>query len=117
VAATISCYNNRQYNVLPNVTYSPQSPPVLRPNDKYPVNNSQCSDLYRNGSLRCCLVATVNYIQSLRCKICVYMYNVPFWAEEFWGTKSTVHYGDIILRVLDCVVTVLYGVCLVLWLF
>ena len=31
--------------------------------------------------------------------------------------KSTVKQGDLILRVLDCIVTISFGVYLVLWLF
>ena len=36
---------------------------------------------------------------------------------EVLGDKSTnAHYGDLILRVLDFIVTILFGVYLVLWL-
>jgi len=31
--------------------------------------------------------------------------------------QDHVHYGDLILRVLDCIVTISFGVYLVLWLF
>ena len=33
------------------------------------------------------------------------------------GEKYRVHYGDLIVSVLDCIVTILFGVYLVLWLF
>ena len=42
------------------------------------------------------------------------------WSElrwSSWGQKYPVHQCDLILRVLDCIVTVWFGVCLVLWLF
>jgi hypothetical protein len=39
------------------------------------------------------------------------------WRWSSWGQMYPVHYGDPILRVLDCIVTVSCGVCLVLWLF
>ena len=55
-----------------------QSPPGRRPNDKYPVNTSHRSDLCKNVSLQCCLVATVMHIQRLHSHIyiyiCVYIY-------------------------------------------
>jgi len=50
-----------------------QSPPGRRPNDKYPVNTSYCSDLCKNVSLQCYLVATVIHIQALRRQTC-FMY-------------------------------------------
>jgi hypothetical protein len=52
-----------------------QSPPGRRPNGKYPVNTSQHSDLWKNISLQCYLVATVIHKNSLhiRC-VCVYIY-------------------------------------------
>jgi hypothetical protein len=34
-----------------------------------------------------------------------------------WGQKYRVHKGDLILRLLDCIVTISFGVYLVLWLF
>jgi len=36
---------------------------------------------------------------------------------KFLGTKYHKHYGDLILRVLDCIVTILFVVYLVLWFF
>jgi hypothetical protein len=36
---------------------------------------------------------------------------------KFLGTKNRDHDGELILRVLDCIVTILFGVYLVLWLF
>jgi len=48
-----------------------QSPPDRRPNDKYPVNTSHRSDLCKNVSLQCYLVATVIHIQSVCSQICV----------------------------------------------
>ena len=51
-----------------------QSPPHRRSNDKYPVNTSHRSDLCKNVSLQCYLVATVIHIQSLCSQMCVYIY-------------------------------------------
>ena len=54
---------------------------------------------------------------------------ILFWSEvksnevsevsyvEVLRGKSSVHKGDHSLRVLDCIVTILFGVYLVLWLF
>ena len=36
---------------------------------------------------------------------------------KFLGTKVTCTKFDLILRVIDCTVTISFGVCLVLWLF
>jgi hypothetical protein len=49
-----------------------QSPPDRRPNDKYPVNTSRRSDLYKNVSLQCYLVATVIHTQTVRGQIWVH---------------------------------------------
>ena len=51
-----------------------QSPPGRRPKDKYPVNTSHPSDLYKNVSLQCYLVATVILIPSVRCQTCVHIH-------------------------------------------
>ena len=60
-----------------------QSPPGLRPKDKYPVNTSNRSDLCKNFSLRCYLVATVIQIQSVRSQICI-VHNI----ERLVGQKK-----------------------------
>ena len=36
---------------------------------------------------------------------------------KFLGTNYHAHYSDLILRVLECIVTISFGVYLVLWLF
>jgi hypothetical protein len=46
-----------------------QSQPARRPTNKYPVNTSHLSDLCKNVSLQCYLVATVIHIQSLCSRI------------------------------------------------
>ena len=51
-----------------------QSPPDRRPNDKYPVNTSHRSDLCKNVSLNCYLVATIMHIQSVSSQKCVYLH-------------------------------------------
>ena len=51
-----------------------QSPPGRRPSDKYPVKTSHRSDLWKNVSLQCFLVATVIHTPSVRCQICICMY-------------------------------------------
>jgi len=53
---------------------SVQLQPHRRPNNKYPAKTSHRSDLCKNASLLCYLVATVIHIQSVRCQICVYIY-------------------------------------------
>jgi len=49
-----------------------QSPSGRRPNDKYPVNTSYSSDLCKNVTPQCYLIAMVVHTQSVRCQICVY---------------------------------------------
>jgi len=46
-------------------------------------------------------------------------YHASLWMVKCEGTKliCKVSLGELTLRVLDCVVTVSFGVCLVLWLF
>jgi len=46
-----------------------QSTPGRRPKDKHPVNTSHRSDLPKNVSLQCYLVATVIHIQFVRSQI------------------------------------------------
>ena len=61
-----------------------QSPPGRRPSDKYPVKTSHRSDLWKNVSLQCYLVATVILMQFLRRQVCVcvciyiYIYNIIY---------------------------------------
>jgi len=49
-----------------------QSPPGRGPNDKYPVNTSHRSDLCKNVSLQCYLVATVIHIVSKQSRVCTH---------------------------------------------
>ena len=69
--ATVSCFKRILQNVLSNVTYSPSHPPHRPPYNKYPVNTSHRSDLWKNVSLQCYRIATVINILSLRSQICV----------------------------------------------
>jgi len=62
-------------------TLCPMSPPDQRPNDKYPVNTSYRSDLCKNASLQCYLVATVILIPSVRCQICVCIYTCAQYGD------------------------------------
>ena len=64
-----------------------QSPRGRCLNDKYPLNTSHRSDLCKNVSLHCYLVATVIHIQSLHSQICVYIH-VLFTAERLVGEKK-----------------------------
>ena len=61
-------------------------------------------------------------IISLCCSNLFYLFllkrsEVKLFTVKFLGSKCPVHWGDLILRVLDCIVAVWFGVCLVLWLF
>jgi hypothetical protein len=73
-AATASCLKKQTVNRSAQCHVFAHSPPNLRPNDKYPVNNSPRSDLCKNVSLRCCLVAAVVHtsILSVHSQTCVY---------------------------------------------
>jgi len=75
-AATNYCWKRRLYNFLSNVTYSPShrqaGAPVI--NTQWTLRTAR--DLRTNASLavKYYLVAKVIYLQSLRSKICVYIY-------------------------------------------
>ena len=60
--ATTSCLKKKTVQRYVQRHVFAQSPPGRRPNDKYPVNTSHSSDLCKNVSLRCYLVATVIHI-------------------------------------------------------
>ena len=57
------------------------SPTGRRPNDKYPVSTSHRSDLCKNVSLQCYLVATVIHIHSLCSQICVLVYIYTYYSR------------------------------------
>ena len=91
VAVTVGCYcflfQKQTVKRSAQCHIFAQSPPARRPNDKYPVNTSHLSDLRKNVSLQCYLVAKVIRIQSVRCQGCIYR-NILHNIEKLVGQKK-----------------------------
>jgi hypothetical protein len=69
-----------------------QSPPGRRSNDKYIVNTSHRSDLCKNVSMLCCMVATVMHIQSLRSQMCTHTHThtlCTIW-RHWWDKRNEI---------------------------
>jgi hypothetical protein len=86
-AATASCYKRRLKRSVHSHVFT-QPPPVRRPNDKYPVSSSHCSNVRKNVSLQCYLVATVIHIQSVCSRYVCICSRVLYGIETAVGAES-----------------------------
>jgi hypothetical protein len=94
-AAAVSCLERICKSFCPMSHIRPVTPQTGAPTI-YPVNTSHRSDLCKNVSLQCYLVATVIHIQSVRSQICVCIHihiHMFFTIWRRWSGKRNKRIG------------------------